>query len=397
MGTPSTGAAPVAVAGPGFDSKELRRALGDFVTGVTVVTTVDDDGGFHGLTANSFSSVSLDPPLVLWSQAVRAPSHRVFSGVQRFAINILAEDQIALSNRFATSGHDKFAGLEVDLGAGGVPLLRGCRAWLECTVASRLPGGDHTIHVGEVRSIRRADRRPLVFGGGQYLVADPHDLGSAPSGVGTTAQAQLHAVRLGTRAMARLSKEYDETMTLAVWGNHGPTVVAWEASSAPVSASLPLGLVLSVTTSATGRALAAHLPQAATERFVAAELALAATRAGTGADLNSPDTLQAWQRELDDVRRDGLARRTPAAFHGEQLIIHALSAPVLDANGQAVLALTAVGDASRFDASLQSPFAQALAATARDISRRLGHAAAETAPAPTSTPTPIRDTAVAAH
>lgn len=365
--------------GVAFDSKELRRALGDFVTGVTVITTVDAQGRLYGLTANSFSSVSLDPPLVLWSQAVRAPSHGVFSGAQRFAINILAEDQIELSNRFATSGHDKFAGLEVDLGQGGVPLLRGCRAWLECTATTRLPGGDHTIHVGEVQTIRRAARRPLVFGGGQYLVADPHDLGSAPPGVGVTAQAQLHAVRLGTRAMARLSKEYDETMTLAVWGNHGPTVVAWEASAAPVSARLPLGLVLSVTTSATGRALAAHLPQAATERFVAAELA--AARAGADADQNRPDTQEAWQRELADVRRHGLARRTPGAFHGEQLIVHALSAPVLDANGQAVLALTAVGDASRFDVGLQTPFAQALAATARDISRRLGHAEAPAATA----------------
>jgi len=367
---------PQAGTAAGFDSKELRRALGDFVTGVTVITTVDAEGRFHGLTANSFSSVSLDPPLVLWSQAIGAPSHGVFCGVQHFAINILAEDQIALSNRFATSARDKFAGLAVDLGLDGVPLLRGCRAWLECTVSSRLPGGDHTIHVGQVRTIRRAAHKPLVFGGGQYLVADPHDLGSPPPGIGISAQAQLHAVRLGTRAMARLCKEHDETMTLAVWGNHGPTVVAWEASTAPVSAQLPLGLVLSVTTSATGRALAAHLPEAATARFVAAELARAHEGSGVPADLNSPATLAAWQDELADVRRHGLARRTPGAFHGEQLIVHALSAPVLDAHGQAVLAITAVGDASRFDVDLQTPFAQALAATARDISRRLGYVAA---------------------
>jgi len=360
---------------PAFDSTELRQALGDFVTGVTVVTTVDAQGRFHGLTANSFSSVSLDPPLVLWSQATKAPSHAVFCGAERFAINILAEDQIELSNRFATSGRDKFAGLEVDLGQDGVPLLRGCRAWLECTVASRLAGGDHTIHVGQVRSIRRATRKPLVFGGGQYLVADPHDLGSPPPGIDTSAQSQLHAVRLGTRAMARLCKDHDETMTLAVWGNHGPTVVAWEASAAPVSASLPLGLILPVTTSATGRALAAHLPDAATQRFVAAELASAAEQASTLSDLNSPASPEAWQRELADVRRHGLARRTPAAFHGEQLIVNALSAPVLDASGHAVLAITAVGDASRFDVGLDTSFAKALAATARDISRRLGYAA----------------------
>jgi DNA-binding IclR family transcriptional regulator len=308
----------------------------------------------------------------------------VFCGAERFAINILAEDQIELSNRFATSGRDKFAGLELDIGADGVPLLRGCRAWLECTVASRLPGGDHTIHVGEVRTIRRATRKPLVFGGGQYLVADPHDLGSPPPGIGTTAQSQLHAVRLGTRAMTRLSKEHDQTLTLAVWGNHGPTVVAWEASSTPVSASLPLGLVLPVTSSATGRALAAHLPDAATERFVAAELAGTAAHALDQDDANSMASHEAWEKELDSVRRHGLARREPGAFHGEQLIVNALSAPVLDASGHAVAAITAVGDAARFDVGLHTAFANALRTTARDLSRRLGHVPVEAFAEPTA-------------
>ena len=106
-----------------FDSRELRRTLGTFVTGVTVVTTIDEEGKFHGVTANSFSSVSLDPPLVLWSQAVKAQSHPVFFKTERFAVNILAEDQIDLSNRFAKSSPEKFAGLKVDIGLGGVPLL----------------------------------------------------------------------------------------------------------------------------------------------------------------------------------------------------------------------------------------------------------------------------------
>src|SRR3984893_18487015 len=83
-----------------FDSRELRRVLGAFVTGVTVVTTTDEEGGLHGVTANSFSSVSHDPPLVLWSQAVKTHSHPVFFKAERFAVNILAEDQIELSNRF---------------------------------------------------------------------------------------------------------------------------------------------------------------------------------------------------------------------------------------------------------------------------------------------------------
>jgi flavin reductase (DIM6/NTAB) family NADH-FMN oxidoreductase RutF len=84
-----------------------------------------------------------------------------------------------LSNRFAKSSQEKFAGLDVDIGLGGVPLLRGCSAWLQCRVFSRVLGGDHTIYLGEVHSIDRAERKPLVFGGGQYLRTDPHDRGAA--------------------------------------------------------------------------------------------------------------------------------------------------------------------------------------------------------------------------
>jgi flavin reductase (DIM6/NTAB) family NADH-FMN oxidoreductase RutF len=165
-----------------FDSRELRRTLGAFVTGVTVVTAIDEEGRFHGVTANSFSSVSLDPPLVLWSQAIAAQSHPVFFKAERFAVNILAEDQVDLSNRFAKSSREKFSGLEVDTGLGGVPLLRGCSAWLQCRVFSRLPGGDHTIYLGEVQSIDQAERKLLVFGNGRYLRTNPHHLGDgAPS------------------------------------------------------------------------------------------------------------------------------------------------------------------------------------------------------------------------
>jgi flavin reductase (DIM6/NTAB) family NADH-FMN oxidoreductase RutF len=93
-----------------FDTRELRRTLGTFVAGVTVVTTTDEEGRFHGVTANSFSSVSLDPPLILWSQAVKSQSHPVFLKAERFAVNILAADQIELSNRFAKSSQGKVRG-----------------------------------------------------------------------------------------------------------------------------------------------------------------------------------------------------------------------------------------------------------------------------------------------
>ena len=154
---------------PLVDISDLRQTLGAFVTGVTVVTTVDGSGRFHGLTANSFNSVSLDPPLVLWSQAIKANSHHVFYAADRFAVNILAEDQSDISNRFATSSHEKFATLPIDLGLGGLPLLRGCSARLQCQVVSRIAGGDHTIYVGQVCSVERSERRPLAFGNGRYL------------------------------------------------------------------------------------------------------------------------------------------------------------------------------------------------------------------------------------
>jgi flavin reductase (DIM6/NTAB) family NADH-FMN oxidoreductase RutF/DNA-binding IclR family transcriptional regulator len=352
---------------PRFDGKELRRVLGSFVTGVTVVTTIDAEGRSWGLTANSFSSVSLDPPLVLWSQAVRAPSHPAFAAADRFAINILAEDQLELSNRFATSGIDKFSAVDIDAGAGGVPLLRGCSAWLECTVVSKVPGGDHVIFVGEVQTIRRGGRRPLVFGSGQYLVADPHDLGKPPPGLGTTVQSQLHAVRIGARAMARLSEEFDETMALAVWGNHGPTITAWQPSTIPVSNSLPMGLALRVSSTATGLAMAAYLPPEATRRLIGAELESNASGENSGpvdeAELNDL---------LADVHAQGISIRAPGNFYGSDRLVNAMSVPVLDSSGHAVIALTAIGDAQRFPGA-DSPLAQALKRAAADLSQRLGY------------------------
>lgn len=338
-----------------FDSRDLRRALGAFVTGVTVVTTIDEDGKFHGVTANSFSSVSLDPPLVLWSQAVTSRSHPVFFAAERFAVNILAEDQIELSNRFAQSSQEKFGGLDVDIGLGGVPLLRGCSARLQCRVSSRAPGGDHTIYVGEVDSIDRAERKSLAFGNGQYLLTDPHDLGdSAPPG---HKHDQLIATRLGARAIERLARKFDETMALAVWGNHGPTITHWEPASSPVSDALPVGLILPMTSSATGLAFAAHRPREPVASYPSA----------------SWEDMRDWEMRLDEVRRRGLARHGQERFYQTETVINALSAPVLDGSGEAVLALTAVGDANRFSADLDGDFAHVLRETAANLSYRLGH------------------------
>lgn len=154
-----------------FDPKEFRSALGAFATGVTVITALDEDGSRVGITANSFNSVSLDPPLVLFSLAKSARSLAVFSRAQHWAVHILGAGQEALSNRFAKSGEDKFAGLELEAGIGGTPLLGGCAARMQCRSAFRYEGGDHLIFVGEELALDRSEAPPLVFHAGKYALA----------------------------------------------------------------------------------------------------------------------------------------------------------------------------------------------------------------------------------
>jgi 3-hydroxy-9,10-secoandrosta-1,3,5(10)-triene-9,17-dione monooxygenase reductase component len=153
------------------DVREFRNALGAFTTGVTIVTTRDASGRDVGLTVNSFNSVSLEPPLVLWSLARSAASLPAFVEAEYFAVHILGARQEALSNQFARRGAEKFAGIDVTRGHGGVPLLDGCAARFECRTAYRHEGGDHEIFVGEVLSFEHFDEPPLVFQKGGYAVA----------------------------------------------------------------------------------------------------------------------------------------------------------------------------------------------------------------------------------
>ena len=152
-------------------ARRFRSALGAFATGVTIVTTRDEQGRDIGLTANSFNSVSLDPPMVLWSLAKNARSLPAFLAATHFAVHVLAADQEDLSLRFATRGSEKFSGLDVERGASQVPLLRGCSARFQCRTAFRHEGGDHVIFVGAVESFDHSDRQPLVFHGGRYALA----------------------------------------------------------------------------------------------------------------------------------------------------------------------------------------------------------------------------------
>lgn len=154
-----------------IDPRSFRNALGAFTTGVTIVTTQDRDGNDIGMTANSFNSVSLDPPLVLWSLAKSSLSRDAFMEAEYFAVHILAEDQQPLSDQFSKRGIDKFAGLALARGHGKVPLIDGCSARFECRTSFRYEGGDHIILVGEVVEFEHFERLPLVFQAGKYAIA----------------------------------------------------------------------------------------------------------------------------------------------------------------------------------------------------------------------------------
>jgi 3-hydroxy-9,10-secoandrosta-1,3,5(10)-triene-9,17-dione monooxygenase reductase component len=151
--------------------RAFRSALGAFATGVTIVTTRHPDGFDIGLTANSFNSVSLEPPMVLWSLAKNSKNLQAFEQAHYFAVHILAAEQEALSGRFARPQSDKFAGLDITRGLGDVPLLPECSARFQCRTAFRYDGGDHVIFVGQVEDFEHRDRPPLVFHGGKYALA----------------------------------------------------------------------------------------------------------------------------------------------------------------------------------------------------------------------------------
>jgi flavin reductase (DIM6/NTAB) family NADH-FMN oxidoreductase RutF len=156
------------VTDPAIDAKDLRRALGNFVTGVTVVTTKDASGELAGLTVNSFTSLSLSPPLVLWNLARSAASFKVFESCSHFVVNVLAENQMHLSERFAQSGGDKFSSVAWREGIAAMPLLDDVAASFTCRATVRYPGGDHVILIGEVLAHHQSERAPLLYARGRY-------------------------------------------------------------------------------------------------------------------------------------------------------------------------------------------------------------------------------------
>ncbi len=150
-----------------FDTRSFRDALGNFATGVTVVTAKGEDGTLAGVTANSFNSVSMEPPLILWSLDRGSPSLKVLENASHFCVHILAEEQNDLCMKFAKSGDDKFNGVKYTEGLGGAPMFDGCLAQFECRSVARHDGGDHVIIVGEVERFHSAEGGPLIFFRGQ--------------------------------------------------------------------------------------------------------------------------------------------------------------------------------------------------------------------------------------
>ena len=148
---------------PAVDQRELRNILGSYATGVAVATCRDAAGQRAAMTINSFASVSLSPPRVLWSIGETSEQFAAFCEATHYAINILSDEHRALSTHFATSSPDKFAGIDSYDGIAGLPLLPDCCALLQCKIVERVRTGDHVILIGEVLDAERADRGPLIF------------------------------------------------------------------------------------------------------------------------------------------------------------------------------------------------------------------------------------------
>ena len=152
-----------------FDQKELRTIFGQYPTGVTVITTKDKNGSPVGMTANSFASVSLSPPLVLWSVDKMRNTHDVYTQSQHFCVHIVDDSQQALSDRFASKKEDRFSEMEWSEGVLDSPVLSGCLCSIECETEAIYPGGDHSLILGKVVNTNlESSKNPLIFHKGNY-------------------------------------------------------------------------------------------------------------------------------------------------------------------------------------------------------------------------------------
>ncbi len=151
-----------------IDPRDFRNALGTYATGVTIITAAAPDGKPYGLTCNSFASVSLNPPLVLWSLVVYSSSLTVFQNASHFTVNVLGASQQGLANKFAKSSDDKFNGVDWSPGLGSAPVLAECVANFQCRSVNRYYGGDHVIFLGAVEAYTYNTKEPLLFARGKF-------------------------------------------------------------------------------------------------------------------------------------------------------------------------------------------------------------------------------------
>jgi len=239
-----------------IDTRQFRRALGNFATGVTVVTASDGSGGYVGVTASSFNSVSLTPPLILWSLDKRARSRPVFEFEPHFIVHVLSTDQLTLADRFATSSASKFQGVDFKVGIGGAPLLAGCAATFQCGKTLVYEGGDHLILIGEVLEFTESGDAALLFYRGQYSVSEPYpnlqrqENTHAPGGfsgdhinyllsrAGEVLQGNFNAL------LSREDLRHLEWRVLAALGNQEQSVGAGELSIIEGVASAELDAIL---------------------------------------------------------------------------------------------------------------------------------------------------------
>jgi len=341
---------------------ELRSCLGTFVTGVTVITTIDDRGNWYGLTANSFSSVSLDPPLILWSLRRQSSNYPVYIEAERFAVNILAEDQVDISRRFASSREKRFEDIQTEDGLGGVPLIANCAATIECVKRHVYPGGDHAMLLGEVERIHRSSRSPLAFKGGKYATVDPYEL-SASAGLGEDGLVHSESLRIARAVVDGLARKSGKSVGLAVWGNEGPTMIWWAEGALPLKVNLRAGLVMPLYQSASGRIFLAYSASSTTAELLKREFT-ALRMEPLGKDLVA--------QTIKETRIRGIA-----AVYGNILpgindeSINAFSVPVFDNQGRLAMALTMMGYANDLEES-SVPVAL-LRGAGKELSQRFGY------------------------
>lgn len=202
------------------------------------------------------------------------------------------------------------------------------------------------------------------------MVVHPHDLGAFSPDLGLASTAQIDAIRIARPVVEELSRQLDMTVGLAVWGNHGPTIIQWDEGSQPLAVTLRTGLVLPLLTSATGLVFAAYLPPLLTEGFVQAELTAAAqSKIGEG-----PKTREQAEAMLQDVRNRGIARAIATIVPSvNERGINAFSAPIFNGNGVPVFALTIMGHSDCFDGSWHNPGLAQLQEITKQLSQRLGY------------------------